>query len=101
MVAFEIWKNGTKLCTAGVGEFGYLLALIRWSNAGDGDPEEMDMEISGQPTPSDKDLIWKSMALQRGDEILVRLVDVGEIDVDPYESYVDLPVKCGNFHIDD
>lgn len=108
MIAFEVWHNGVKACTAGV-EAGYLLALIRWSNtddgdpeqAGDGDPEEADMEISGMTALRNRDLIWKSMQLKRGDEILLRLVDVGEGDVDRYESYVDLPVKGGSWSIDD
>lgn len=92
MIAFEVWKNGTKLCTAGVGPIGYLLGLIHWGSGGDEEPERADLEVSGQPIPSDKELLWASnLPLQRGDEILFRLVEVGEDDVDRPKWYIDLP----------
>jgi hypothetical protein len=42
MVAFEIWHNGRKVCTMGVGKYGWLTTMARrrkphknWASAGD------------------------------------------------------------------
>ncbi len=79
MTAIECYHNGRKLTTAGGEDVDLLLAILRWRQ-GDGEPEEADIEICGQR--GDDHLVWKDVPLKRGDEILLRLVDVGDPDLD-------------------
>lgn len=79
MIAFEVHLNGTKLTTAGGEDVELLLAIIRWCRDAEG--EEADIDICGQR--GNVHLIWKDVKLKRGDEILLRIVDVGDVDVDP------------------
>ena len=79
LTAIECYLNGRKLTTAGGEDVELLLAILRWRQ-GDGEPDEADIEICGQR--GDDHLVWKDLPLQRGDEILLRLVDVGDPDLD-------------------
>lgn len=81
MMAFEIWHNGRKVCTAGVGEVGLLLAIARWCRGEDGSVEEADLEVCGQMFATNEHAVWANVPLRRGDEVLIRLVEVGDDDV--------------------
>ena len=86
MVAFEVYLNGRKLTTAGAEDVGLLLAILRWRRDATG-VEEADIEVCGQ-RDDDIHLIWKDVPLQRGDEIRLRLVEVGETDVDEPKAFL-------------
>jgi hypothetical protein len=79
MTAIECYHNGRKLTTAGGEDVDLLLAILRWRQ-GDSGQDQADIEICGQR--GDDHLVWKDVPLKQGDEILLRLVDVGDPDMD-------------------
>ena len=81
MIALECHLNGTKIATAGGNDVGLLLAILTWClDEDEANGERADIEICGQR--DHHHLVWKNVRLQRGDEVVLRLVDVGAIDVD-------------------
>ena len=94
MIAFEIWVNGEKLCTAGVDtDFGMLTTVLSWARrdirqlpadmraevAG----EELKMAVSGQKGLGGnkfENLQWQGRNLNVGDEIRVIVVDTDKVD---------------------
>jgi len=94
MIAFEIFVNEEKVCTAGVdSDYGMLTSILSWAKrdlsrlpaeirsevAG----EELKMVISGQKSLGDNDfenLQWKGRDLKPGDEIRIAVVDVDAVD---------------------
>jgi hypothetical protein len=91
MIAFKVFKNGQHICTAGVGEFGFLMTIIRWRNLEDG-TRDADLDTSGQVTPMHTDVEWRQVGLKVGDEIRVQIVEgVSESEVDAPESRF----RCG------
>ena len=77
MIAFEVQLNGEVITTAGGEDVDFLMSIIRWCRTDNG--EETDIEICGQRGESH--LIWKDAKLKLGDEIILRLVEVGINDV--------------------
>lgn len=53
MVCFEIWVNGERLCTAGVGDFGGLTTFLSWARS---HPEEFSAEQKTKELP--RLIIW-------------------------------------------
>ena len=84
MVAIEFYHNGRRLTTAGGEDVALLLAILRWRRDHTG-VEESDIEICGQR--DDIHLVWKDVPLKWGDEILLRLVEVGEVDLDEPQAF--------------
>lgn len=94
MIAFEIYINGKKRCTAGAAsEFGMLTALLTWAKRdtrrlpaavrSEVAEEDLKIIVSGQRTRSDNDLEnlqWKSCALEPGDEIRIKIVETERVD---------------------
>ena len=94
MIAFEIWVNGEKFCTAGVdSDYGILTTLLSWAKRDIGRlpsdiqsevaEEELKIAISGQKGLGDNDfenLQWAGRHLKPGDEIRVKVVDVDQVD---------------------
>ena len=70
-----------EIATAGGNDVGLLLAILTWClDEDEAKGERADIEICGQR--DHYHLVWKNVRLQRGDEVVLRLVDVGAIDVD-------------------
>lgn len=94
MIAFEIFLNGEKFCTAGVdADYGMLTAMLAWVKRdigqlpvemrSDVSAEDLRMTISGQKSVAAQDvenLQWPNVALKPGDDIRIRVVDAGPID---------------------
>ena len=94
MIAFEIFLNGEKICTAGVdADYGMLTAMLAWVKRdvgqlpaevrSDVSAEDLKMTISGQKSLGANDLEnlqWPGVALKPGDDIHIRIVDAGRID---------------------
>jgi hypothetical protein len=94
MIAFEIFVNGEKVCTAGVGsDFGMLTTILSWTKRdldrlpdevrSELPPEDLKMIVSGQKILSEDDvenLQWKGRVLKPGDDIRIRIVDTDHID---------------------
>ena len=89
MIAFEVKLNGKVLCTAGMGEFGFLFADLLWDK---GNPahrpkgqskkawgkEELLFKVSGGRVIDEQireRLEWASVSLSVGDRIAIRIVE--------------------------
>jgi hypothetical protein len=89
MLCFEIAVNGIKLCTAGVGEPGVLHAHIIWvlrhgqfdcSGTPGTDDETISLTVDGDSYPRQECLSWPNTNLKAGDEVRIRVVDLGVAD---------------------
>lgn len=80
MVCFEIWVNGERLCTSGVGDFGNLTTILKWVQFS---PEEIVSEqmmeklqclvIWGEA--DNKHFAWTGKKLQIGDAVTIRIIE--------------------------
>jgi len=82
MIAVELYHNGVKRTTAGAEGVDLIMAILRWRRDEDG--EEAEIDIWGQRGLVE--FVWKELPLKRGDEIILRLVEVGDADVSPPEK---------------
>jgi len=84
MVAFEIFINGKKKCTAGIGKPGVVTTILNWVQAdeqrGRKPSEDMELSVGGLISRSREFLEWFRRDLKRGDEIVVRVVESERAD---------------------
>jgi len=86
MTAFEVYLNGEKLCTAGLGDEGVLSTLLSWRGNQpykDGTaPASASLEFSvgGLISATGEQVRWAEPKIQLGDEIRIRLVNVESAD---------------------
>src|SRR5262245_41821304 len=106
MLCFEVYRNGEKLCTAGVGDFGVLTAILTWVShhpaklakwAAEGVPETepttLELTVGGlgrDDSDTTEHLKWVESNLEVGDEIRMRVVEVLSSDP-PLRRYQDDP----------
>ncbi|HZQ18154.1 MAG TPA: hypothetical protein VFA90_05485 [Terriglobales bacterium] len=78
MRAFEVSLNGKKLCVAGVGDDGVLVANADW--VGKPGDEELFLAVSGLNN-SREHIDWiVQKPLNVGDEVQIRIVEAAEVD---------------------
>ena len=97
MLCFEVYRNGTKLCTAGIGEFGVLTAIMTlvshrpeklalWRAKGIEDEEatNLNLRVGGLISSADPDqsaqLTWVNVDLSCGDDIRIRVIESPHAD---------------------
>lgn len=81
MTAFEISLNGTKLCTAGVGELGVLSAIVTWvRRQGEEFGGQCDLGITGLISPTREHVNWHGNPLQSGDEVFIKILEQDTVD---------------------
>lgn len=94
MIAFDIFVNEKKVCTAGVDSaYGMLTSILSWAKRdlsrfpaevrSNVSGEELKLVVSGQKSLDDNDLEnlqWKGCDLKPGDEIRIAVVDVDRVD---------------------
>jgi hypothetical protein len=101
MICFEVYRNGKLLCTAGLSDFGMLLAsvsrmaqhpgtLARFAEAGCPQPagEALTLTVSGfidAGRIGNESLQWAQERLAVGDEVRVRVVE--RPDCDPVQRH--------------
>jgi hypothetical protein len=95
MVAFEVFRNDKRLCVAGVGDFGVLIACVNWvahrpekldqrrtAGISEQQPTELNVHVSGlqsdEATPLHKE--WTDTTLQVGDQIKIHVIDATHVD---------------------
>ena len=72
MRAFEIYLNGRKLCTAGLGEAGVVTSAITWVRGPNPkEPEGMDFRVGGLVSRTNTFIDWMHRRLREGDEVRV------------------------------
>ncbi len=80
MIAFEVYLNGKKLCTAGVGELGVVSTNLAWrgsqpyENGGSLVPEYLRLDVGGLAN-SGEHLRWINRKLRCGDTLTVKIVE--------------------------
>src|SRR5262245_31648993 len=97
MLCFEVYRNGQKLCTAGIGDFGILTALLTWVShhpeklarwTADGVPQteatELTFKVGGLHGTGDsgsgEHSEWVESDLIVGDEVRIRIVEAPSAD---------------------
>ena len=83
MICFQVEINGTKFCTAGVGEFGVLTSVLsmvrnRQSVAGAENGAPVQLTLGGRTSLSEnvgENVEWPSASLGVGDEIRITITD--------------------------
>ena len=87
MIAFEVYVNGEKLCTAGIGDLGVLSAILSWTRVltESNKPEEsLDLAISGLDSSTERYPKWLRKPVAVGDAIRIQIVN---------SDLVDLPIR--------
>jgi hypothetical protein len=106
MLCFEVYCNGKKLCTAGIGDYGVMTAILtwvshspeklkKWAEAGITDAEaiKLDFTVGGLGRcvgEAAEHFKWVESDLVVGDEIRIRIVDAPSADP-PSRRYQDDP----------
>ena len=95
MIAFDIFLNGERVCTAGVeSDFGMLTAVFSWTKRdlamlpneirSEVPVEDLKMIVSGQKSLGEnrfENLQWQGRELQPGDDIRIRIVEADQVDM--------------------
>ena len=85
MLAFEIYVNKVKVCTAGLDELDYVGALLSSIVNQDGRPDERKLKFSVHGMKDKKMYSWVHYQMQKGNRIEVRIVDAKKTD-EPKET---------------
>src|SRR5689334_4337211 len=84
MIAFEIYINGKKKCTAGIAGPAVLTAAVSWvfrKPAVRGlRKKELNLGVGGLASRSDEFRDWLQRELRVGDELTVRIIETARVD---------------------
>jgi hypothetical protein len=86
MIAFEVYINGKKISTAGVGNPGVLSTCLAYRAVGSylsGEPpvsEYLRLDIGGYVSDSKEHLRWADRKLKPGDTVTVKIVRTESVD---------------------
>ena len=78
MLCFEVSKNGTRLCTAGLNGKFVLSAIVTHVDVIDPGPKprrKLDLVISGLDSETKEHMNWRRVDLKRGDRIEIRVLE--------------------------
>ena len=87
MITFEVSHNGSRICTAGVGDLGVLTTTVSWvrrerSDTNPGDiEEELTLEVAGLIASTKEHVRWTDGSVVAGDEVKIRIVDQESADL--------------------
>jgi hypothetical protein len=85
MIAFEVYLNGERICTAGVGDLGVLTSSLAWRGAqpyqkgGPTVAEYLRLYVGGLANSGDQ-LRWLDRKLKRGDVVSIKVVEADSPD---------------------
>jgi hypothetical protein len=85
MIAFEVYLNGRKISTTGVGSLGVLSACLSWRGPqpylkGRRPVAEYLRLDAGGLANSGEHLRWVDRKIKRGDEVTIKVVEVSSAD---------------------
>jgi hypothetical protein len=90
MIAFDVYLNERKICTAGIGDQGVLSANVTWvrrkgkytlSKKPGAVEEELTMYVSGLITPTKEHVNWQEpRPLHVGDAVRIKVVETEAVD---------------------
>ena len=88
MIAFEVFLNGNKVCTAGVGDLGVLTAMLTWvrregknteSKESRNVEEELTLNVGGFVSSKNEHVRWTDDKLTVGDEVCIRIINLESV----------------------
>jgi hypothetical protein len=85
-IAFEVYLNGKKICTAGVGNMGVLSAVLAYRGVQpyeEGGPpvsEYLTLDVGGYLPDSKEHIRWRERKLKPGDSVTVKIVKAESVD---------------------
>src|SRR5436190_17238569 len=85
MIAFEVYLNGKKISTTGVGSLGVLTACLSWRGSqpykkgGRSVTEYLRLDAGGL-ADSGEHLRWVDRKIKRGDQVSIKVVEVASAD---------------------
>lgn len=72
MRAFEIYRNGRKVCTAGIAEAGVVTSCVTWVlGSSPKEAEHLDFRVGGLISQSHTFVDWAHGRLKDGDELRI------------------------------
>ena len=80
MLAFEIYVNTVKVCTAGLDELEYVGAALSSIVNLDGRPDDRKLHFSVHGLKNKKVYSWVHYKLQQGNRVEIRIVDAKKLD---------------------
>jgi hypothetical protein len=80
MIAFEVYVNSVKVCTAGLGDLDAIIASLLCRINPDGRPDEHQVFFSVGGVNSQKPYRWVHYNLIVGNRIEIRVVDAKKTD---------------------
>jgi len=84
MRACEVYRNGKKLCLAGIGNDGVLSTIATW--VGGSGRAELGLTVGGLISPANEHVRWVDRKLRVGDEIKLKIAERGSVDI-PKNKY--------------
>jgi hypothetical protein len=89
VTCFEVYLNGEKLCTAGIGDQGVLTAIVNWISSRHGDvrqtapeaavgPPRLMLSVGGLASSCDQHMQWigpGDKPLKVGDEVMIKVIE--------------------------
>ena len=85
MIAFEVYVNKVKVCTAGLDELEYVGGSLASFLNQDGRPDERKIYFSVSGMKDKKMYSWVHYHMQKGNRIEIRIVDAKKTD-EPKET---------------
>ena len=78
MRAFEVYLNDKRLCTAGIGDDGVLTTILDHVKGNGRD--EVSLRVGGLVSPIEEHVTWRTLQLQTGDEVRIKVIESGKVD---------------------
>ena len=82
MLAFEIYQNGKRICTAGTGEVPVINVLVCTSSA----PGEEGVRLVVGGMKGEEHVSWHNGPVGQGSEVCVKVVETAAVD-EPLRQY--------------
>ena len=80
MVAFEVYVNKVKVCTAGLGELESIVAFLACGVNQDGRPDERRIRFTVGGVGDKKVYEWVRYEMQVGNRVEIRIVNTSKTD---------------------
>lgn len=84
MLAYEVYINGQKKCTAGISGPCVLTACLSWVLREPSERKlkrkELNLGVGGLVSRSDEFLEWLQRDMQPGDEVTIRIIETAKVD---------------------
>jgi hypothetical protein len=80
MLAFEVYVNKVKVCTAGVENFDAVVSSLFWGVNQDGAPDDQKLMFSVSGLADKKYFSWVHYNMYVGSRVEIRIIDTTKVD---------------------